>query len=343
MDYGNEERLLFNQLRPLHSDFSTLPCQALHCSFPSQQLSHPSDLWYELVFDWFSSLLLGKIVKIVASEEVGSDVVCVEVFVPHEEIRRSTLLNLILREDLLKNDFVLLSSFMDSMGLSIVDKELSNGVEDDFIHISHLPPLVVKLNSSQEFTCLMSHVTDDMHFYVHPVQENLAHEMTFISNQLCDHYSTEENCVQLSSEHVQCGSVCCVFSADFQQWCRGVIVGLKREQCGTGNPECLVFYLDYGGSEWMESCKVFPLVKSLRRLASQVVCCSFDEVTANSSRGGVSSTRKTLLTNPDLGSFETPNNYVCSVVQRDLVSKGVCFISSATEGKQLFVIVKENG
>lgn len=300
------------------------------------------------MFDWFSSCLLGKNVKIVSSEKEGSsEVASVEVLVPREEIMRSTLLNLVLRDDLLKNDFIPLSSFMDSVGLcgmdSGVDRVVRNGFEDDFVHISHLPPLVVKLNSSQEFTCLMSHVTDDIHFYVHPVQENLAHDMTFVSNQLCDHYSTKEKCVQLSTEHVQCGSVCCVYSADFQQWCRGVIVGLKREHCGTGNPECLIFYLDYGGSEWMESSKVFPLVNYLRRLASQVVCCSFDEITANSSRGGVVSARKALLTNPDLGSFETPNNYVCSVVQRDLVAKGVSFISAATEGKQLFVIVKENG
>lgn len=339
MDYGNEEELPFIRLRPLDSKFSTLPCQALHCSLGdlSQQ---PSDLWYENIFDWFSSLLLGKNTKIVTSEDVdSSDVLPVEVLVPWEELKKSTCLNLILPKEMLNKDFVPLSVFMDTVGLSCIDRALESRAKVGFIHISRLPPLVVKLNSSREFTCLMSHVSDSMHFYLHPVQENLAHDMTFISNELCDNFSSAEES-QMLPEHIQCGSVCCVFSVDFQQWCRGVVVSLKKEQ-GEGKPECLVFYLDYGGSEWMEPSKLFSLPKSLQKLPSQVVCCSFDELTANSSRRGGEG--KMLLTNPDLGSFENHNNYVCSIVQQELASKGVEFISTATEEKQLFVVVKETG
>lgn len=340
VDYGNEEELPFIRLRPLDSKFATLPCQAIHCSLGDSQ--QPSDLWYENISDWFSSLLLGKNIKIVTCEDVdSSDVLSVKVLVPWEELKKSTCLNLILPEEVLNKDFVPLSVFMDTVGLSCISRALENGAEEEFIHISHLPPLVVKLNSSQEFTCLMSHVNDDMLFYLHPVQENLAHDMTFISNELCDNYpSAEESHGQMLSEHIRCGSVCCVFSVDFQQWCRGVVVSLKKEQ-SEGKPECLVFYLDYGGSEWMEPSKLLPLPKSLQKLPSQVVCCSFDELTANSSRRGGEG--KMLLTNPDLGSFESHNNYVCSIVQRELASKGVEYISTATEEKQLFVMVKENG
>ena len=399
VDYGNEEQLPFVRLRPLDPKFCVLPCQAIHCSLGSCS-KQPSDPWYEKIFDWFSSLLLGKTVTIVTTEGVGSpsttedvgspsatedvgspsatedvgspsatedvgspsatedvgspsatedvgspsatedvgspSAVPVEVLVPWEKLRKSACLNLFLPKEVSDKDFVHLSAFMDlSCNFSALDERIG----EDFIHISHLPPLLVKLNSCGEFTCLMSHVTDDLRCYVHPVQENLAHDMTFISDELC---ATGRSHDQLSSEHVRCGSVCCVFSKDFQHWCRVVVVCLKKEQ-GEEKTECLVFYLDYGGLEWIEPSKLFRLPKLLQKLPSQVVCCNFDELTANSSRSGADLTEKRLLTNPDLEGFESRNNYVCSIVQQELASKGVQFITSATKEKQLFVMVKETG
>lgn len=333
VDYGNEEQLPFTRLQPLDPKFCVLPCQAIHCSLGNSS-QQPSDPWYENIFDWFSSLLLGKTVQIMTSADVGSfSVVPVEVLVPWERLKKLALMNLFLSKEVSEKDFLHLSAFMDSVGLSCNYRAVDIGIGEDFVHISQLPPLLVKLNSSGEFTCLISHITDDLRCYIHPVQKNLAHDLTFISNELC---AAGKNRDLLLSAHVQCGSVCCVFSVDFQHWCRVVIVSLKKEQGGE-KTECLVFYLDYGGLEWMEPSELFPLPKLLQKLPSQVVCCNFDEITTRSE------TEKRPLTNPDIGGFEAHNNYVCSIVQQDLASKGVEFITAATEEKQLFVVVKEDG
>jgi hypothetical protein len=289
-------------------------------------------LWFENFFDWFCNLLLGKRVKVLTCENVGSsDVVPVEVLVPWEDLKKSTCLSLCLSEEILNKEFVPVSAFMDTVGLSCISR---TSEFDEFLHFSCLPPLVVKLTSSREFTCLMSHVTDDMLLYLHPVQENSAHDITFIDNELYDHYSTEKNCAELS--YVRCGSVCSVHSVDFQQWCRCVVVSLKNDGDGL---ECLIFYLDYGGSEWVEPSKLLPLPKSVRKLPPQVVCCSFEELTAKRRE----SENKEVLTNPDFENFKSQNNYACSIVSQELVSKGVQFITAATEEKQLFVVIKETG
>ena len=336
MDYGNEETLSSNQLRPLHHKFCSLPCQAIYCCLNSVfTLQEQSCSWNTIVCDWFSDLLLGKTVEVSLSECNNFNLVLLEVLLPLSEIKNSVFPSSVL-EVALKDDFVCLSSLIDYIGLSLtggyhIDSHTIS--ERDFLHVTDLPPLIIKLNSSFEFTCLMSHVAGEAHFYVHPIQEDLANNMTFIDDELYNYYAIEENRISLPSEDLNCGILCCIYSMVFQQWCRGVIVRIKNE-ITEEMPTCLIFFLDYGGMEWIEACKVFSLIASVKRYPSQVACCSFDEITCDH--------ELEVLVNPDIAGF-AKNCYVPSLRQKEVLSRCVEFLKCFTEGKQLFIVVKGKG
>lgn len=337
VDYGNEEMLSFAQLRSLDPKFCALPCQAINCSLKTACPPNQPELWWEpILCDWFSSLLLGKNIQVTVSESL--DVTLLEVFLPYKEVERSTLLNVVVGDEFVNKDLIPLSLFMGSIGLPCVNdgnKKINNVGDGDILNIAHLPPLIVKLDTAQEFTCLMSHVADQMHFYVHPVQEHSVHDMNSVNAEIGDHYSISANSTQLPPDSMKCGSLCCVFSSEFQQWCRGVIISLKSDQSGK-QPICLVLFLDYGGSEWLDLSKVFALIKSLSVYPPQVVCCCFKEVTIDNGGTKAEESFKQPLGNPDFEGFNTG----CSVSRS---SKCVEFIKRVTKEKQLFVVVKGKG
>lgn len=336
MDYGNEEELPYNQLRPLDPKFCDLPCQAVNCSLKNvRPFSQLPDVWCNHVCAWFSSLLLGKSIQVSVSEYKSPNPVALEIFLPQKELKESVLANFVFCDNILKGDSIIpLSSFMDCVGLSSLHPRLENG---GVLHYTDLPPLIIRLNASQEFTCLMSHVSGEMLFYVHPVQEDLAHNMNFINDQLYSHHSTEQHCVQMPCEDIKCGNICSSYSVELQQWCRGIITSIKTEVSGE-KLECLVFFLDYGVSEWRDSSKLFNLINSLRRYPSQVVCCNFKEVTR---KGECKAGTTHVLSNPKVAGCVS-GAYECLISQIH-ISECVHFMRKATEEKQLFVVVNEKG
>lgn len=340
MDYGNEEVLPFSDLQPLDSKFCTLPCQAINCSL--KNCFPQSGVWSTHICEWITNLLLAKNVELSISECKLPNQASVEVCIPLNELRKSAILNVTLQDDILqRNSTLSLSAFMNYTRLSFAAMRLHDTTFDCTLEVSHislLPPLVVELSASSDFTCLVSRVSNQLHFYVHPVQEELAHTMSFISDQLHTHYSVEKNRVQLSPEDVKCGSVCCVSSVKSQHWCRGVITSVKSEITSGEGLKCLIFYLDYGESEWLESSQVFKLMKSLCEYPPQVMCCCFEEVTACGDMTAEELTEAPLA-NPDVKGFVC-DAYSCSIKQKEISSKCARFMRAATEDKQLVVFVK---
>ena len=330
VDYGNEETVPISALQPLDSQFCVLPCQAIHCSLEniSPALPYPED-WLALTCEWFSSLLLGKTVD-VTIKKFASDRVLLDVVLPVEVLRQSLFPNVIGCSDFSEEQSpVVLSSFLKRTGLVSILKS-----EGSVSHVSSLPPLVIQLNTAREFTCLVSHVTEELRMYVHPVQEDMAHAMTYITEVISGHYSCEDNCIRMSTEDAKCGSFCCVYSEEVECWCRGVMTSTKTNLPG-GTLSCLIFHLDYGFSEWTDCSKVFHLVESLCTFPSQVVCCSLSEITAEVCD------EKKVLTNPDVKSF-SGNPYTCSITRQDVLFECAQFLRTATKEKQLYVIVKQN-
>lgn len=330
--------LLFSELQPLDPQFRVLPCQAIQCCLENTLPFSPSTgVWSSHVCDWFSSLLLGMTIEVSISESTPNGV-SLEILLPQEQLEKSILPNVIQGGDYLdKQSMIPLSLFMASLRLSTRPHDMKSDDKRANCHISSLQPLLVNLNAAGEFTCLMSHVADELHFYIHPVQEDLAHTMNLINDVLYSHYSAETNRVHLSPENIKCGNVCCVYSMELQHWCRGAITSIKTDISG-GVLTCLIFHLDYGVSEWMESSNVFTLVEHLCEYPSQVVCCSFKEVTAD----GCLEQGNIVLINPDIKGF-VENTYTCSITRGEILSECSHFMRAATQEKQLFVVVKENG
>lgn len=255
----------------------------------------------------------------------SADRLLLEILLPRDQLEKFILPKV--RELCASAGDVPLSLFMDSAGLS------RKSLDVDCAHISGLPPLLVQLNAGREFTCLMSHVADQLHFYVHPVQEDLANTLSLINDVLCDHYSVDQHRQQLPREDVKCGQICCMYSSELRHWCRGVVTSLKTE-LADGVLTCLIFHLDYGLSEWMETSDLFVLIESLRGYSSQVLCCHFEEVAAECSAA--------VLLNPDIKSLRS-DVYSCSIPRGHNLSECAQFMQRAAEEKQLFVVVKEKG
>lgn len=336
VDYGNTECVPHHSLQPLHSRFCHLPCQAIFSGLNSISPTYTvhkssyDSMWSDHICEWFSSLLLGKSIEILVIKSESQDHVFLEIFLPLNQLMHSILSNF----DCFNSSSLLipLSSFMYSTGLSCI-----NGQGKRNLHVRDLPPLVVKLNSSQDFTCLISHVADKMHFYVHPVQADLAFCMTVIAETLQNHYSVKENCVEILSEDMKYGSLCAVYSKVFNQWCRGVITCTKNVGTSGRTVKCLVFFLDYGGLEWIELFNVFVLVESLVVYPAQVICCCFEEVAA-----GIEGNDELYLTNPDVGKTDE-DCYSCRIVKQECIDAGIKFLRALSNEDQLIVLVKGEG
>ena len=215
----------------------------------------------------------------------------VEAFLPTERLMESVVVNFDLKSEDFKRKVMSLTSFMQHVGMSKntscnnlrvsgafessspdVLNSNHNHKEAYFPSISNLLPLVIKLDKSKHFRCLLSVVSKDMFVYVHPVELSVAHNMITMEETLLDHYNVAENRVAMSCEHLKCGKLCVVYSSGIQKWCRGVVVVIQSDLSSGDDSNCLIFYLDYGGHDWVKSSQLCALTHELGEYPAQVVC-----------------------------------------------------------------------
>lgn len=367
VDYGNQEIIPFSRIQPIDERFCRLPCQAINCSlnvYPFQQqscLAHPhNDVWSDTISAWLSSLLLGKSIEVSISDCLQPNQVLLEAFLPNQDLKDSVFTNFY-DNDTLSQDVLSLSLFMSAVGFSCSNGDarkiledhscsreslaLAACVKEDYdglssgsfgvsnIRISSLPPLVLKLNSSLEFTCLVSHITEDLLIYIHPVQADLACVINYINDTLHDHYSAEENRIRLTSNELKCGSICVIYSIEFQQWCRGSIVSIRSDITSEEKVRCLIFFIDYGGSELVDISDIFCLINSLSGYPAQAVCCNLDVKCAGSSRR--------IMSNPDI-KCDVENVPISKKIEKFLL-QCVNFLQHITDDRQLVGVLKGEG
>lgn len=341
MDYGNQEVLLYNTLRRLDPKFFQLPCQAIICDLFNALPADPSGTWTDEVCAWFTDVILGTSLRVSITSCSAPNVVSLEVFLPTHQLMNSVVANFNLRSKDFDQDFVALTTFMQHVGLSkSADCPSHLSVSDassiqkthkelSCSNISDLPPLVVKLDELNQFTCLMSVVSKDMLLYVHPAQVSVAHSITVLDEILQSHYSAEENRVALPTGYVKSGSLCALYSREFQEWCRAVIVAVHGDFSSGDKLSCLVFFLDHGGSLWEESSQLFTLAPALCIYPALVICC---DLTGYKDRG------------IDEGSprvnFEVSTTSYCSTKLEKLALECADSVSAVIENKPLIAVVK---
>lgn len=145
--------------------------------------------------------------------------------------------------------------------------------------LGKLPPLLLQLGSSDEFTLLMSHVVSPSKFFVHLVEEKSASEMVSLTEGLNSHYSQHANRIPLLPEQVEIGTLCCIQSPDDGQWCRGLITSV-RKSAHSSPKDVHIFYLDYGDSTQTTTEAVMILDHTFHHFSAQCICCVLDAIQA---------------------------------------------------------------
>ena len=193
---------------------------------------------------------------------------------------------------------------------------------------SCLKPLSIELGPTSDFTFLVSHVVSPTEFYVHPIQENIAHGMSRVTESLLKHYSILSNQCHISQSTLSTkladnsGSkvLCAVQCPDDEQWYRGVISASPQE-----GDTCLVQLLDFGECIRVSLGNVFELAEEFCDFPSEAVCCSLGSVESSPS----------ALGNSGVNSSDT-----CA---QD-IDKLVCdFLRNTATSRQLVACVKLEG
>lgn len=350
VDYGNEEIVQYSSLRRLDPKFCQLPYQAIMCDLFNISPADPSSTWTDQVNEWFTNLLFDTSLRVSIVSCSSPNTVSLEAFLPARHLMNSVVANFDLNSENFDRDFISLTSFMHHIGLSKptdsnTDHLCALGVitacspgawsikqnleQTFFPSVADLPPLVLNLNESNEFTCLLSLVSNDMLLYVHPVQVDVAHNITALNETLQVHYSVEENRIAVASGHLKSGRLCVVYSIEFQEWCRAVIVAIHGDLSSGNKLTCLIFYLDFGGSVWVESSQLCILIPVLCAYPAMVICCGL-----TGSKG-----ESIDMVSPRKNSEVTRSRFFCSTEQEILASKCVCSVTAAIENISLVAVV----
>ncbi len=138
---------------------------------------------------------------------------------------------------------------------------------------NQLIPLVVNLNVKSEIDILVSYVVSVNEFYVHPIQEDVAHSISSLSELLNHHFSKQRKHKLFPDNHIVCvkdvGLLCCVQSQDDKQWYRGVILTYSRS-----TKTCSVQLLDFGEKFTVPMRSVYRLENIFFCYPPLAVCCS---------------------------------------------------------------------
>lgn len=145
-----------------------------------------------------------------------------------------------------------------------------------------LPPMLIQVEESGELTVYVSSVINPGNFYVNPCHESCVQQMNDICNSMRNHFS--EGYVQPSQISEDCvGELCCVQSPQDDEWCRGFITDVTKEQ---GIKKYLVLYIDYGDLQWYVASQLKPFPEDLCQYPAQAVHCSLYDVYPHEEKGG---------------------------------------------------------
>ena len=137
-----------------------------------------------------------------------------------------------------------------------------------------LPPMLIQVEESGEFTVCVCSVITPGNFYVYPLQESCVRQMNDICNTMPNYFS--EGCVQPSQMSEQrVGELCCVQSPQDGVWCRGFIINVAEEQ---GVKKYQVLHIDYGDLQWYITSQLKAFPEDLCQYPAQAVHCSLCNV-----------------------------------------------------------------
>ena len=147
---------------------------------------------------------------------------------------------------------------------------------NSFLEPNTLPPLLIHLDKSGEFTVIVCHIVNPESFYVYPLQESIASQFNTLCSSLHDDFS--EDCIQPTHfPEYLVGDLCCVWSAQDGDWFRGIIMDVNEDH---GVSKYLVHHFDHGDSIWYLSSEIKVLPEDFHCYPAQAVHCALFDVHA---------------------------------------------------------------
>ena len=259
-----------------------------------------ADSWPSTVYNWLSKLLIGQSVEVVVLKSLEQNRVEIDVSLSPEVLFSSeSLANFPLPVQSIAN----LSSFRNStVPISLICFMLSTGIASIDQQTTHelqtsvsVPPSdshstsditssgsvaestsvdlsnacdvqegfsspLVTVDDENMFPLMISHLVSPSEFYVNPLQP----EMSNLQQSMNKYYSLASNREVLRNDNLKTGSICCVESDN--SWFRGVITESHRK--------CLVYYVDFGDSEWKMPSSLYALSPKFLTFPVQCLRCT---------------------------------------------------------------------
>ncbi|XP_071816788.1 tudor domain-containing protein 1-like isoform X2 [Apostichopus japonicus] len=125
----------------------------------------------------------------------------------------------------------------------------------------------------------MSFIANPNDFYVHLIAPDVL-EFDALNDKLQEHYNDSKNVKAMdSARSLGVGDFCCAKFEKDSGWYRGKILEVRSVgPKGKSKWDFMVFYVDYGNSEWVLETNVKPLVAEFYDMPAQVVKCSLAHV-----------------------------------------------------------------
>ena len=143
---------------------------------------------------------------------------------------------------------------------------------------NELKPLSVDLGASNDFQLLVSLVVSPSKFFVHPVQQQSATDMTALPELLQKHYADAATCMSLPAKDIAVGVLCCAPFPEDGSWCRAVVTSIRRKhhtsESESTHLECRILYFDYGDTLLINSSALYVLDETFLKFPMQCICCS---------------------------------------------------------------------
>lgn len=125
----------------------------------------------------------------------------------------------------------------------------------------------------------MSYIVHPNEFYVHLITPD-ALEMDKLTQGLQEFYNKAENFAKLEDTRtLGVGDYCCAKFERDKSWYRGKILEIKSLGPKGGRKwDFMVFYVDYGNTEWVLETNVKPLADTFFDLPAQALKCSLAHI-----------------------------------------------------------------
>ncbi|XP_012936023.1 uncharacterized protein LOC101856642 [Aplysia californica] len=178
------------------------------------------------------------------------------------------------------------------------DSDLDSESELTFESSGTLKSISVDNGLEVEFQVMMSKVISPSSFFVHLVTEESGHQFDQLTqglNKIFEAYSSKA-LLNLSMQFVlKKNKLCCaIFSGDIGYY-RGLVLDVRKRRADSSllwahnveTEEILVFFIDYGDSEWVARSRVYRLPTQFKQIPPMVLWCSLVYVSPpqTSSRG----------------------------------------------------------